>query len=215
LTTTAPAKTTAATADPAAANATAASAKTASSNGTRAASGSLLLARGAVNTPQRTAAATGAAASTPLSVADGAAPVGERCERRQLEEELPRQVRRFESVHHRVRAIRACSHAVGRAESVPRGQWAAGSARDGGPELCRASTKRPAIARFCRICAGSKKAGGRLRLNRQQNIPICRYFSGSDGTRTRDLRRDRPVQAQPPQPAVTGNYWLKQALRRA
>ena len=28
-------------------------------------------------------------------------------------------------------------------------------------------------------------------------------FSGSDGTRTRDLRRDRPVQAQPLQPAAT------------
>lgn len=98
-----------------------------------------------------------------LSVADGAAPVGERCERRQLEKELPRQVRRFESVHETsdsivaanplrwrkrlgpIVSVRACSHAVG-AEVVPRGQWAAGSARDGGRELCRASTKRPAIA---------------------------------------------------------------------
>jgi hypothetical protein len=26
---------------------------------------------------------------------------------------------------------------------------------------------------------------------------ICRYFYGSDGTRTRDLRRDRPVMAVP------------------
>jgi hypothetical protein len=24
-------------------------------------------------------------------------------------------------------------------------------------------------------------------------MPVCRYFYGSDGTRTRDLRRDRPV----------------------
>jgi hypothetical protein len=26
-----------------------------------------------------------------------------------------------------------------------------------------------------------------------QKMPICTYFNGSDGTRTRDLRRDRPV----------------------
>src|SRR6266487_774337 len=37
--------------------------------------------------------------------------------------------------------------------------------------------------------------------------------SGSDGTRTRDLRRDRPVQARPTQPAATLNYWLEQAFR--
>jgi hypothetical protein len=34
----------------------------------------------------------------------------------------------------------------------------------------------------------------RPRLPRQQNRPICTYFEdGSDGTRTRDLRRDRLV----------------------
>ena len=36
---------------------------------------------------------------------------------------------------------------------------------------------------------------------------------GSDGTRTRDLRRDRPVQAQPPWPDATVNYWLEQGFR--
>jgi site-specific DNA recombinase len=39
-------------------------------------------------------------------------------------------------------------------------------------------------------------------------------ISGSDGTRTRDLRRDRPVQAQPAQPAPTMNHWLEQAFPR-
>jgi hypothetical protein len=35
------------------------------------------------------------------------------------------------------------------------------------------------------------------RLTRQQKLPICRDFYGSDGTRTRDLRRDRPVFVYP------------------
>jgi hypothetical protein len=39
------------------------------------------------------------------------------------------------------------------------------------------------------------------------------FESGSDGTRTRDLRRDRPVRAQPAQPAATRNYRLAQAFR--
>jgi hypothetical protein len=30
-------------------------------------------------------------------------------------------------------------------------------------------------------------------LGRQQNMPFCTGFDGSDGTRTRDLRRDRPA----------------------
>jgi hypothetical protein len=37
-------------------------------------------------------------------------------------------------------------------------------------------------------------------------------MSGSDGTRTRDLRRDRPVRAQPLRPTTTQNYWLEQAF---
>jgi hypothetical protein len=38
--------------------------------------------------------------------------------------------------------------------------------------------------------------------------------NGSDGTRTRDLRRDRPVQAKPVRPAATMNYRLEQAFPR-
>jgi hypothetical protein len=36
---------------------------------------------------------------------------------------------------------------------------------------------------------------GKPAVERRQKMLICRYFSGSDGTRTRDLRRDRPVLA--------------------
>ena len=43
-----------------------------------------------------------------------------------------------------------------------------------------------------------QQAGGRLRQARQQKILICRDFSGSDGTRTRDLRRDRPSRGHRP-----------------
>jgi hypothetical protein len=41
--------------------------------------------------------------------------------------------------------------------------------------------------------AGCWGAGGRWRRLRRRNMAICRYFYGSDGTRTRDLRRDRPA----------------------
>ena len=40
---------------------------------------------------------------------------------------------------------------------------------------------------------GMNEAGGRFAPSRQQEVEICRTFSGSDGTRTRDLRRDRLV----------------------
>jgi hypothetical protein len=40
-------------------------------------------------------------------------------------------------------------------------------------------------------------------------------FYGSDGTRTRDLRRDRPVGAQPVQPASTRNHPLQRLLHKA
>jgi hypothetical protein len=50
-------------------------------------------------------------------------------------------------------------------------------------------------------------------LNAYHNRQICRDFYGSDGTRTRDLRRDRPVQAQPVQLAATPNYRLEQVFR--
>jgi hypothetical protein len=39
---------------------------------------------------------------------------------------------------------------------------------------------------------GMRRSRGRLRLARRQKMPICRGFDGSDGTRTRDLRCDRP-----------------------
>jgi hypothetical protein len=44
-------------------------------------------------------------------------------------------------------------------------------------------------------------------------MPICKDFYGSDGTRTRDLRRDRPVRRNRLQPATTRNYRLEQAVR--
>ena len=48
----------------------------------------------------------------------------------------------------------------------------------------------------------------------KDKVPGSRDFEdGSDGTRTRDLRRDRPVQAEPIQPAPTRNYRLEQAFR--
>jgi hypothetical protein len=45
---------------------------------------------------------------------------------------------------------------------------------------------------------------------------ICRFqgLYGSDGTRTRDLRRDRPVRRSRLRPATTRNYRLQQALPR-
>jgi len=57
------------------------------------------------------------------------------------------------------------------------------------------------IPGYGRVCAGIP---GRIRVRdlcgmrgkpaveQPIKMPICRYFSGSDGTRTRDLRRDRP-----------------------
>src|SRR6266508_2664573 len=44
--------------------------------------------------------------------------------------------------------------------------------------------------------------------------PSRNDLSGSDGTRTRDLRGDRPVRAQPVQLAPTRNYRLEQAFPR-
>ncbi len=44
---------------------------------------------------------------------------------------------------------------------------------------------------------------------------LCGGFgNGSDGTRTRDLRRDRPVRRDRLQPATTRNRRLQQAFRR-
>jgi hypothetical protein len=40
------------------------------------------------------------------------------------------------------------------------------------------------------ICSGRRRKPA---VERYQKLSVCRCFSGSDGTRTRDLRRDRPV----------------------
>ena len=55
----------------------------------------------------------------------------------------------------------------------------------------RMRTKTPCKTGLSRgIDAGSAEAGGCLCLRGATKIPICRAFDGSDGTRTRDLRRD-------------------------
>ena len=46
---------------------------------------------------------------------------------------------------------------------------------------------------LCGSPRDGRKAGGRLCLLWQRNMRICRDLYGSDGTRTRDLRRDRPA----------------------
>jgi hypothetical protein len=51
-------------------------------------------------------------------------------------------------------------------------------------------------------------------VNAYHNVPICREFYGSDGTRTRDLRRDRPARVNRVQPATTRNHRLEQAFPR-
>jgi hypothetical protein len=38
-----------------------------------------------------------------------------------------------------------------------------------------------------------RRCHSRVRRSAERNLLICRDFSGSDGTRTRDLRRDRPA----------------------
>jgi Berberine and berberine like len=52
-------------------------------------------------------------------------------------------------------------------------------------------------------------------LRRNQNIPPAglQRLYGSDGTRTRDLRRDRPVRRDGLRPATTRNYRLQQGFR--
>jgi hypothetical protein len=54
-----------------------------------------------------------------------------------------------------------------------------------------------------------------VRVNGYQKMSICRVFSnGSDGTRTRDLRRDRRARRNRLQPATTYNHRLQQAFPR-
>jgi hypothetical protein len=60
------------------------------------------------------------------------------------------------------------------------------------------------------------------RLARQHTMPICRLSYGSDGTRTRDLRRDRPLQRSQRAQQCTREstvhavlWWLPARLRMA
>jgi hypothetical protein len=55
------------------------------------------------------------------------------------------------------------------------------------------SQTSPTVALPCQATVSKRRF---CRLRRQHNLPICRDFYGSDGTRTRDLRRDRPSRAQ-------------------
>jgi hypothetical protein len=45
-----------------------------------------------------------------------------------------------------------------------------------------------------------------------RNTSICRQFYGSDGTRTRDLRRDRPVMALAAWAGIGGDYRQEQGF---
>ena len=53
------------------------------------------------------------------------------------------------------------------------------------------------------------EAADELARRREKNRGVK---SGSDGTRTRDLWRDRPVRRQPVQQAITRNYQLEQVF---
>jgi hypothetical protein len=65
------------------------------------------------------------------------------------------------------------------------------------------------------FAAGRAEAGGRLRLERQQKWSYLQgVFSGGNGTRTRDLRRDRPARCNRLQPVTTRNHRLEQAFLR-
>jgi len=97
---------------------------------------------------------------------------------------------------------------AGKLLSVRTGHSRAGSARDdgraGGRLEPRPATEYADLQPFTDPASRvrdqrgmDRKAGGRSRPCRQQKLPICRDFYGSDGTRTRDLRRDRPVLGLP------------------
>jgi hypothetical protein len=104
----------------------------------------------------------------------------------------------------------------------------AGSARDD-PRAGKSSVPRPSteMCRFPALCragvepgtrlrdqrGNDREAGGRVRQIRQQKRPICRDFYGSDGTRTRDLRRDRPVMISPGWAEIGGDYRRDQVFR--
>jgi hypothetical protein len=60
----------------------------------------------------------------------------------------------------------------------------------GDSRLRPASSGDPRPIRVRDLCGMQEEPA----VERREKKPICRYFSGSDGTRTRDLRRDRPLQ---------------------
>src|SRR5207248_11125813 len=49
-------------------------------------------------------------------------------------------------------------------------------------------------------------------VEQRKKMLICRYFSGSDGTRTRDLRRDRPVLVLAGRAGVGGDSAREQGI---
>jgi hypothetical protein len=59
-------------------------------------------------------------------------------------------------------------------------------------------------ARVLPVCC--PKSRDRASIDNRNSLFAGTSRDGSGGTRTRDLRRDRPVQPQPPSRAVTGNY---------
>src|SRR6266542_1614609 len=81
----------------------------------------------------------------------------------------------------------------------------------GDPAIGRSAARRePDNARV--RAAGVRPERGRG-TTRARAAPLRRSRTrdlqdGSDGTRTRDLRRDRPVKAQPAKPAATRNFRL-------
>src|SRR5205823_5412139 len=73
--------------------------------------------------------------------------------------------------------------------------------------------RRPAMA-AARLRVWKCVARIAMRVNAGNTVPIFPGTSkdGSDGTRTRDLRRDRPGRAPPLQPAATVCRWREQAF---
>jgi hypothetical protein len=109
-------------------------------------------------------------------------------------------------LHHWARRLAAavvCT-AAGRSGTRPYGsclpsRWRTANPNAGCSRDCNQVT--PSRKPLSGLCAGVlardgcaiRETGGRLRRARQQKMPLCRDLYGSDGTRTRDLRRDRPV----------------------
>ena len=81
--------------------------------------------------------------------------------------------------------------------------------------VCSTFCGRLAADLPCGISAGGRReAGGRPRQDRQPKDPDLQdVFYGSDGTRTRDLRRDRPVVALPAERGLAGIPDVSRAFR--